>query len=109
MSMGGFFVGLTRGALVFGMAVAVTLVAPGAGRADSLRAAMSDAYVNSALLEQNRFLLRLDDEGVAQAVSRNGCSMPATAAASPSKRRARPCWPRVRALSMSNSRCCAMR
>jgi len=67
--MGGFFVGLTRGALVFGMAVAMTLVAPGAGRADSLRAAMSDAYVNSALLEQNRFLLRLDDEGVAQAVA----------------------------------------
>jgi outer membrane protein len=70
MSMGGFFVGLTRGALALGIAFAVTVAAPGSGRADSLRQAMSDAYVNSALLEQNRFLLRIDDEGVAQAVAR---------------------------------------
>ena len=69
MSMGGFFIGLTRGTLAFGMAMAVTVAATGAGKADSLRQAMSDAYVNSALLEQNRFLLRIEDEGIAQAVA----------------------------------------
>jgi outer membrane protein len=69
MSMGGFFVGLTRAALALGIAVATTVAIPGAGRADSLRAAMSDAYINSPLLEQNRFLLRIEDEGVAQAVA----------------------------------------
>jgi hypothetical protein len=43
---------------------------PPAADADSLRlAAMADAYISSPLLEQNRFLLRLDDEGVAQAVA----------------------------------------
>jgi outer membrane protein len=30
---------------------------------------MADAYISSPLLEQNRFLLRIDDEGVAQAVA----------------------------------------
>jgi len=37
--------------------------------ADSLRQAMVDAYANSFLLEQNRYLLRIDDEGVAQAMA----------------------------------------
>ena len=41
--MGGFFIGLTRGTLAFGMAMAVTVAATGAGKADSLRQAMSDA------------------------------------------------------------------
>jgi outer membrane protein len=37
--------------------------------ADSLREALRDAYINSDLLEQNRQLLRLQDEGVAQQLS----------------------------------------
>jgi outer membrane protein len=41
----------------------------GAAGADSLRTAMADAYRNSQLLEQNRFLLRVRDEGVNQAVA----------------------------------------
>lgn len=41
----------------------------GPAQADSLRAALADAYENSALLDQNRFLLRLQDEGVAQQVA----------------------------------------
>lgn len=36
---------------------------------DTITAAMSTAYTNSNLLEQNRFLLRIQDEGVAQAIS----------------------------------------
>jgi outer membrane protein len=51
-------VGLVLGAL-----------AAGAAGADSLRTAMADAYRNSQLLEQNRFLLRVRDEGVNQAVA----------------------------------------
>jgi outer membrane protein len=58
-----------RSAAAVGIAVAALLAQPGAGQADSLRAAMEDAYISSPLLEQNRFLLRLDDEGVAQAVA----------------------------------------
>jgi hypothetical protein len=46
-----------------------TIATVGAGVADSLHSAMADAYISSPLLEQNRFLLRLDDEGVAQAVA----------------------------------------
>jgi outer membrane protein len=38
-------------------------------QADSLRQAMVDAYRHSNLLEQNRYLLRVQDEGVAQAVA----------------------------------------
>lgn len=38
-------------------------------QADSLRAVMADAYSHSNLLEQNRYLLRIQDEGVAQAVA----------------------------------------
>jgi outer membrane protein len=46
-------------------------IALGAGSADAegLRQAMADAYANSQVLEQERFLLRVEDEGVAQAVS----------------------------------------
>jgi outer membrane protein len=65
--MTGFGVGLKRGIAAFGMAVAAA--APGIAGADTLRAAMADAYISSPLLEQNRFLLRIDDEGVAQAVA----------------------------------------
>jgi outer membrane protein len=50
--------------------MAVGAAAPGMqARAESLRTAMADAYVSSPLLEQNRFLLRIQDEGVALAVS----------------------------------------
>lgn len=38
-------------------------------QADSLRQVMVDAYRHSNLLEQNRYLLRVQDEGVAQAVA----------------------------------------
>lgn len=38
-------------------------------QADNLRQVMVDAYRNSNLLEQNRYLLRIQDEGVAQAVA----------------------------------------
>lgn len=57
---------LTRGlSVALGMAVLAALPAS----ADTLRAAMADAYRNSALLEQNRYLLRLRDEGVNQAIA----------------------------------------
>lgn len=39
-------------------------------QADTLRQVMVDAYRHSNLLEQNRYLLRVQDEGVAQAVAR---------------------------------------
>lgn len=56
-----------------GRAVILTIaliVAPaGAALADSLRDAMADAYRNSALLDQNRYLLRVRDEGVNQAIA----------------------------------------
>ena len=48
---------------------ALGALAAGSAAADSLRAAMADAYVNSPLLEQNRSLLRVQDEGVNQAVA----------------------------------------
>ncbi len=38
-------------------------------QADSLRTVMVDAYRNSNLLEQNRYLLRIQDENVAQAIA----------------------------------------
>ena len=52
-------------------AIAVTFFIGVAGQAsaDSLRDAMADAYRNSQLLEQNRYLLRIQDEGVTQAVA----------------------------------------
>jgi len=54
------------------MMLTVTLITIGFGLsagtvgADTLRATMADAYRNSDLLEQNRYLLRVSDEGVAQ-------------------------------------------
>ncbi len=53
--------------LVLGMALAITPLA--AARAETLRDAMADAYRNTNLLEQNRYLLRVRDEGVNQAVA----------------------------------------
>jgi outer membrane protein len=38
-------------------------------RADTLRGAMADAYANSPVFEQQLYLLRVQDEGVAQAVA----------------------------------------
>lgn len=53
------------------LALSVSLVAiplvPAFG--DPLRDALADAYRNSALLDQNRYLLRVRDEGVNQAVA----------------------------------------
>lgn len=48
-------------------AVAMTVLLPTAGSADSLANALADAYKNSGLLEQNRAVLRAADEDVAQA------------------------------------------
>jgi outer membrane protein len=67
--MSGIVTRMTKGAAAVGFAVLSVIASPGAAQADSLRAAMQDAYISSPLLEQNRFLLRLDDEGVAQAVA----------------------------------------
>lgn len=53
----------------FGLALAIGLGISSGAFADGLRDAMADAYRNSALLEQNRYLLRLRDEGVNQAVA----------------------------------------
>ncbi|MBF9044062.1 TolC family outer membrane protein [Rhodobacterales bacterium HKCCE4037] len=50
-------------------AVALSLVAAVPGSADTLRQVMADAYRHSNLLDQNRYLLRIEDEGVAQAVA----------------------------------------
>ena len=52
---------------LFVAAICLAVVAPGHARAESLRQAMADAYRNSQLLEQNRYLLRVQDEGVNQA------------------------------------------
>ncbi len=57
----------TGRAAIAGIALAALTV--GAAGADTLRTAMADAYRNSQLLEQNRFLLRIQDEGVNQAVA----------------------------------------
>lgn len=51
------------------MSVVLAFVLTGQAKSDTLRQAMTDAYVNSPVLEQNRFLLRVEDEGVAQAVA----------------------------------------
>lgn len=55
-----------RGTLMVATLAAVTALPV---QADSLRQVMVDAYRHSNLLEQNRYLLRLQDEGVAQAVA----------------------------------------
>ena len=65
-AMTGWNMRIKRGlcaALAFAMLAAVP-----AG-ADTLRSAMADAYRNSALLDQNRYLLRVRDEGVNQAIA----------------------------------------
>ncbi|MBC6437102.1 MAG: TolC family outer membrane protein [Rhodobacteraceae bacterium] len=54
------------GVVAGGCAVAMA-VAP--AQADSLRAALGDAYANSQVLEQNRQLLRLQDERAAQRIA----------------------------------------
>lgn len=46
-----------------------SFLVPGLAAADSLADALADSYRNSDLLEQNRYLLRLQDEGVAQQVA----------------------------------------
>jgi len=50
-------------------ALAVAMLAPAAGRTETLADAMAGAYEHSGLLEQNRALLRAADENVAQAVA----------------------------------------
>ncbi|GAB5448394.1 MAG: TolC family outer membrane protein [Gymnodinialimonas sp.] len=52
---------------VLASSVAMLTVLP--VQADNLRQAMVDAYRHSNLLEQNRYLLRIQDEGVAQAIA----------------------------------------
>lgn len=52
-----------------GAALALVLSLSTAASAFSLRDALAAAYANSDLLQQNRFLLRLEDEGVAQTLS----------------------------------------
>lgn len=54
-----------RALCIAGLVVATVLPA----QADGLRHVMVDAYRHSNLLEQNRYLLRIQDEGVAQAVA----------------------------------------
>ncbi|WP_420858109.1 TolC family outer membrane protein [Marivivens marinus] len=56
--------GLARLGLVLGLALAAPLA-----RADSFAAALTDAYNNSGLLDQNRALLRVADEDVAIAAA----------------------------------------
>jgi outer membrane protein len=51
------------------LAVSALIVGAGAVSADTLRQALTKAYNNSGLLEQNRAVLRAADEGVAQAVA----------------------------------------
>ncbi|MEL6684066.1 MAG: TolC family outer membrane protein [Pseudomonadota bacterium] len=51
------------------IAIALSFVAAPAVKADTLAEALSAAYNNSGLLEQNRALLRAADEGVAQSVA----------------------------------------
>jgi len=54
-----------------GLAAATILVLalPAIGRADTLREVLADAYRNSHLLDQSRYLLRVEDEGVNQAAA----------------------------------------
>jgi len=52
------------------LAVSALIVGAGAVSADTLRQALTKAYNNSGLLEQNRAVLRAADEDVAQAVSK---------------------------------------
>ena len=61
----GFMRRARNAALVTTLAALTVLPA----QADTLRQVMVDAYRHSNLLEQNRYLLRVQDEGVAQAVA----------------------------------------
>ncbi|MCU4653935.1 TolC family outer membrane protein [Roseibacterium sp. SDUM158016] len=67
--MSGTIGGFARAATLCGVVALGLFAAPAVARADTLRSAMADAYVHSPLLEQNRYLLRIEDEGVAQAVA----------------------------------------
>ena len=49
--------------------IALSLLAAQSAGSQTLRDAMAAAYRNSDILEQNRFLLRLQDEGVAQRIA----------------------------------------
>ncbi|MEX3014509.1 TolC family outer membrane protein [Gymnodinialimonas hymeniacidonis] len=60
------WIGRTKTAL---WALGLSLAAALPVQADGLRQVMADAYRHSNLLEQNRYLLRVQDEGVAQAVA----------------------------------------
>lgn len=51
------------------VALGSALMPAGAARGDTLAAVLADAYRNSDILEQNRYLLRLQDESVAQQVA----------------------------------------
>ncbi|MFW5641574.1 MAG: TolC family outer membrane protein [Roseicyclus sp.] len=63
-------IGIRKWAGALAAAIALGAAASGTqARADGLRAAMADAYLGSPLLEQERFLLRIEDEGVALAVA----------------------------------------
>ncbi|MFZ8959916.1 MAG: TolC family protein, partial [Paracoccaceae bacterium] len=57
--------------LAMSMSLSVSLSVLGAGQvsAQGLQAAMEAAYENSDLLEQNRYLARVSDEGIAQRVA----------------------------------------
>ena len=55
--------------VVAGFALVASLAATSAARADTLASALTSAYNNSGLLEQNRALLRAADEDVAQSVA----------------------------------------
>lgn len=60
---------LRRHVFAGGLVASMAALVPLSASADSLRQAMVDAYEHSDLLDQNRYLLRLQDEGVAQAVA----------------------------------------
>lgn len=59
---------MTRRKMLAGWALMLGILAPMVAPAQSLSQALTDAYNNSGLLEQNRVLLRAADEDVAQAV-----------------------------------------
>ena len=59
---------IVTAAAALGVALSLGAV-PKAVQADNLRDALGDAYENSSILEQNRYLLRLQDEGVARQIS----------------------------------------
>lgn len=67
--MAGYLRGVARSVVLGGVAVMAMLGAQSESRADTLRGAMADAYANSPVFEQQLYLLRVEDEGVAQAVA----------------------------------------